>query len=344
MYAFPAYSHLNSHIAGLKRPALLMVVLLLAVAGCGDVNEPVRPTPTSTPSNLLPPTSTPVPPAADTSIRVDNLIFTPVRSTFVSDQPGLSQVELTLNVAADPVIPISFIEWGTRISFTEITVTPARRSPSGDLVKLVAELSWGGSGYLRLRPEPGVTSTEFTIVGGTSRSFTLGFQARVPTRSINDLRFSISEGTVDEHRAGQQRTVGAIPLTSASPPEQRLLEANPDASLQVTNATVDCRNGAAFVNGSMANPAGSQARVGDLELFLYGPQGLHIANWVINRSTAAQQVEGPPLGTNALIQPMQQLEFGFRVNATGDICNRAGLWALVQDRQLMGAGEIPAAP
>lgn len=211
-------------------------------------------------------------------------------------------------------------------------------------MKLVAELTWGGSGYLRLRPEPGVTSTQFAIVGGTSRSFALGFQARVPTRSINELRFSISEGTVDEHRAGQQRTVGVIPLRSNNPPDPLLFDTAPAASLQLNEGSaIDCQNAAVFVNGAIANSTGSQVRVGDLDLYLYDSQGMHIANWVINRSTSAQQVEGPPLGTNILVQPMQQLEFGFRVNAPGDTCNRAALWALVQDRQLMGAGEIPGA-
>ena len=329
-----------------KRIPHISVTLLLLVAAtvaCGGVDR--APDVRSTPF-LRPPDPTATPPVTPLPlvrmIEVDSYLFTPVDARFVNDQPGLATVELTLDISVHPRIPVASIKWGPHLEFTEINIEPFRTTPTGEPRKLVVRLSWGRSNFVDLRPNPEVSGLNYTIVGGTTRSFVIGFNARIPSSMVGDLTLTVLEGTVDEHQDGVAVNVGSVPLvTPASHPVPRLEETEADAFLKVVAPiSVGCRGNEVFVGGTLRNSASRDLDIGLIELIVFDIDGLPLDELAVNR--LGRQVSGNFLdrATDDPYRPDETSEFGFIIPADAVVCANGVEWALIHEMSLIATGQL----
>lgn len=320
-----------------------LLLLVAAAIACGGVDR--APDVRSTPF-VRPPDPTATPPVTPLplvrSIEVDSYKLTPVDARFVNDQPGLATVELTLDISVHPRIPVATIKWGPRLEFTEINIEPFRTTPTGEPRKLVVRLSWGRSNFVDLRPNPEVSRLDYTIVGGTTRSFVIGFNARIPSSVVNDLTLTVLEGTVDEHQDGVAADVGSIALvTPASHPVSRLDETVTNAFLIVdAPISVGCRSNEVFLDGTLRNSASHDLDIGLIELVVFNIDGLPLDELAVNRS--GRQVTGNFLDRAAddPYRPDETSEFGFIIPTAAGVCANGVEWALIHKSLLITTGAL----
>ncbi len=323
--------------------SITLLLLVAATVACGGVDR--APDVRSTPF-VRPPDPTATPPVTPLplvrSIEVDSYLLTPVDARFVNDQPGLASVELTLDISVHPRIPVATIKWGPRLEFTEINIEPFRTTPAGEPRKLVVRLSWGRSNFVDLRPDPEVSRLNYTIVGGPTRSFVIGFNARVPSSATGDLTLTVLEGTVDEHQDGVATDVGSVSLiTPASHPVPRLEETEADAFLVVdAPITVGCRSNEVFIGGTLRNNATHDLDIGLIELVIFDIDGLPLDELAVNRS--GRQVTGNFLDRAAddPYRPDETSEFGFIIPAAAGVCESGVEWALIHEMSLIATGQL----
>jgi hypothetical protein len=320
-----------------------ILLLLMATVACGGVDrvQVDRSTPF-----VRPPDPTATPPVTPLpllrSIEVDSYLLTPVNARFVQDQPGLATVELTLDISVHPRIPVATIKWGPRLEFTEINIDPFRTTPTGEPRKLVVRLSWGRSNFVDLRPDPEVSRLDYTIVGGTARSFVIGFNARIPSSATDDLTLTVLEGTVDEHKDGVAVEVASLPLvTPASHPAPRLDETEANAFLVVdAPISVGCRSNEVFLGGTLRNSATHDLAIGRIELVVFDIDGLPLDELAVNRS--GRQVSGNFLdrGADDPFGPDETSEFGFIIPTDAGVCANGVDWALIHGMSLIATGQL----
>jgi hypothetical protein len=265
-----------------------------------------------------------------------------VNARFVQDQPGLAAVELTLDISVHPRIPVATIKWGPRLEFTEINIEPFRTTPTGEARKLVVRLSWGRSNFVDLRPDPEISRLDYAIVGGTSRSFVIGFNARIPSSEADDLTLTVLEGTVDEHKDGVAVEVASLPLvTPASHPAPRLDETETNAFLVVdAPVSAGCRGNEVFLGGTLRNSATHDLDIGLIELVVFDIDGLPLDELAVNRS--GRQVAGNFLdrGADDPFSPDEISEFGFIIPAAASVCANGVEWALIHGTSLIATGQL----
>jgi|GEM_PF-2167004 hypothetical protein len=320
-----------------------LLLLMVAAIACGGVERETidRSTPfVRPPDPTATPPVTPLPSAR--SIEVDSYLLTPVDVSFVNDQPGLASVALTLDISVHPRIPVATIKWGPRLEFTEINIEPFRTTPTGQPKKLVVRLSWGRSNFVDLRPDPEVSRLDYTIVGGTTRSFVIGFNARIPSSEADGLTLTVLEGTVDEHQDGVAVEIASIPLvTPASHPAPRLFEVEPDDFLTVeAPITVGCRSNEIFLAGTLSNSASHDLTIGLIELVVFDIDGLPLGELAVNRS--GRQVTGNFLDRAAddPFRSDETSEFGFIIPADAGVCASGIEWALIHGTSLIATGQL----
>ncbi|NQW16661.1 MAG: hypothetical protein HQ478_04165 [Chloroflexi bacterium] len=328
----------------------LKVVLVLAstlvataAIACGGVDR--DPADRSTPF-VRPPDPTATPPVTPfpsvRSIEVDSYLLTPVDARFVQDQPGLAAVALTLDISVHPRIPVANIKWGPRLEFTEINIEPFRTSATGEPKKLVVRLSWGRSNFVDLRPDPEVSRLDYKIVGGTTRSFVIGFNARIPSSVMSNLTLTVLEGTVDEHQDGVALEIASIPLVVPAPhPASRLSEVEANAFLVVDEPiAAGCRGNEVFLSGTLRNNASHELDIGLIELMVFDISGLPLDELAVNRS--GRQIAGNFLDRAAddPYRPGETSEFGFIIPADASVCANGNGWALIHEDSLIATGQL----